>query len=811
MWYFDVRKDHPLTKNDIYRINVREKFWSGPARLMRIHLLIALLFAGVLHAQVPGSVLDPAVPAINPLNPNGDGFITSSAAAFSGPSDEAEFELAFLPVQQYQAEPAADNQFAAGCQFYELVHDPATNADAAYFLYSNPDGIPDNGDELMLFRFRVARYSNGVTAFSFLIDTDYRFGFSGPEADPNAVTGNPGFEKEVAVFNNTGTTGGVRVFDVDGTSAATIVNFQAPITSHYQVSYALNQSAGCSAYTPVFVDMYVPFSALGIPSTRQLRMAVAVNEDIASSLGGGASDIGGVDGNLLPDDDDQFVAAMKAFSPVGISNPANKAPITTDASSRIDENSAAGTVVQTVSAADINGDVLTYSIVSGNSSNAFTIDPVSGVIRVNNQILDFESTASFTLLVRVSDGLLYDNAVITILLNDVNEPPAISDADVSVDEHSIEGTVVHASQATDPDANTSLEYSIISGNEQGLLDIFPGDGRIVVRNPGALDFETAEGEFILEVRVSDGAFSDTALITIRINDVNEPPVLTGASVSTDENNTSGTWISAVQATDPDAGAVLTYSIIAGNTGSAFVIDNVTGTVTVNNAAALDFESTPTFSLVIRATDGALSSEAVIQVDIRNVNEAPTVQDASPSVEFEVAKNGIAYSVVATDPDAGDVLVFALEQDNPESIFSIDPTTGDITVRDRRQLLTGSFSTSVVVRATDSGGLSDTGAINITIMPRLDRSAIAPLKGFSPNGDGQNDFWLINGIEAFPDNFIQVFNRWGILVYEASGYDNDQQAWDGAVRNTRTTEESIYFYIINAADFTPITGYVIVKP
>ena len=134
MWYFDVRKDHPLTKNDIYRINVREKFWSGPARLMRIHLLIALLFAGVLHAQVPGSVLDPAVPAINPLNPNGDGFITSSAAAFSGPSDEAEFELAFLPVQQYQAEPAADNQFAAGCQFYELVHDPATNADAAYFF-----------------------------------------------------------------------------------------------------------------------------------------------------------------------------------------------------------------------------------------------------------------------------------------------------------------------------------------------------------------------------------------------------------------------------------------------------------------------------------------------------------------------------------------------------------------------------------------------------------------------------------------------------------------------------------------------------
>jgi hypothetical protein len=79
---------------------------------MRIYLTcVTLLFACILHAQVPGSVHDPASPVINPLDPNGDGFITSTGAAFTGPSDETQFELPFIAVRQCSAEPGAENKY----------------------------------------------------------------------------------------------------------------------------------------------------------------------------------------------------------------------------------------------------------------------------------------------------------------------------------------------------------------------------------------------------------------------------------------------------------------------------------------------------------------------------------------------------------------------------------------------------------------------------------------------------------------------------------------------------------------------------
>src|SRR2546426_652436 len=81
------------------------------------------------------------------------------------------------------------------------------------------------------------------------------------------------------------------------------------------------------------------------------------------------------------------------------------------------------------------------------------------------------------------------------------------------------------------------------------------------------------------------------------------------------------------ATDPDAGqtATLTYAITGGNTGGAFAIDGRTAAITVANSAALNFETTPSFSLTVSATDTgspALSGANTITVNLTNVNEAP---------------------------------------------------------------------------------------------------------------------------------------------------------------------------------------------
>lgn len=56
--------------------------------------------------------------------------------------------------------------------------------------------------------------------------------------------------------------------------------------------------------------------------------------------------------------------------------------------------------------------------------------------------------------------------------------------------------------------------------------------------------------------------------------------------------------------------------------------------------------------------------------------------------------------------------------------------------------------------------------------------IEPFEAVSPNGDGQNDVFVIRNIEKYPDNQLQIFNRWGVLVYEANAYGQQNQFFTG---------------------------------
>jgi gliding motility-associated-like protein len=53
---------------------------------------------------------------------------------------------------------------------------------------------------------------------------------------------------------------------------------------------------------------------------------------------------------------------------------------------------------------------------------------------------------------------------------------------------------------------------------------------------------------------------------------------------------------------------------------------------------------------------------------------------------------------------------------------------------------------------------------------------------TPNGDLYNDILYIENIDQFPDNQVQIINRWGIEVFNESGYDNTNVFWDGTVDN-----------------------------
>ena len=81
--------------------------------------------------------------------------------------------------------------------------------------------------------------------------------------------------------------------------------------------------------------------------------------------------------------------------------------------------------------------------------------------------------------------------------------------------------------------------------------------------------------------------------------------------------------------------------------------------------------------------------------------------------------------------------------------------------------------------------------------------------FTPNDDGINDTWEILGIEKYPDCLIQVFTRWGQLVFQTTGY-NETKRWDGTSSSGNPLAPSAYYYVINlrSADYPePLKGYV----
>ncbi|UOK41811.1 MULTISPECIES: gliding motility-associated C-terminal domain-containing protein [Flavobacterium] len=78
-------------------------------------------------------------------------------------------------------------------------------------------------------------------------------------------------------------------------------------------------------------------------------------------------------------------------------------------------------------------------------------------------------------------------------------------------------------------------------------------------------------------------------------------------------------------------------------------------------------------------------------------------------------------------------------------------------------------------------------------------------GFSPNNDGDNDILVIQGLECYAENKVQIYNRWGILVFEKSGYNNTTVVFDGKSEGRATLNKSellpggTYFYILKYKD------------
>jgi gliding motility-associated-like protein len=83
--------------------------------------------------------------------------------------------------------------------------------------------------------------------------------------------------------------------------------------------------------------------------------------------------------------------------------------------------------------------------------------------------------------------------------------------------------------------------------------------------------------------------------------------------------------------------------------------------------------------------------------------------------------------------------------------------------------------------------------------------------FTPNNDGENDYWDLKNLQYFAESQISIYNRWGDLVFQTSGYDNP---WDGTHRATGVVlPTAVYYYVIEnvgeeyLSEGSKLVGYV----
>ena len=322
----------------------------------------------------------------------------------------------------------------------------------------------------------------------------------------------------------------------------------------------------------------------------------------------------------------------------------------------VPEDAGVGAAVGTVSATD--ADPITYAI----TGTAFAIDDETGAITVAGA-LDHESTPSYTLTVTADDekdGTA--TATVTITVTDVAEdpPPAptglgvtLADDTFSLSWDAVTGASKYEAQYTTDAADTAtVTWTALPEVTTATATYTPAGGvacgttyRFRVRAYGDGDTYTAMWG------PESGVESVDAPACNRPPEFDQDPY----TFEVAEDAGVGVAVGTVSATDPDRD-VLTYTI----TGTAFAIDDETGAITV--AAALDHESTPSYTLAVTADDLKGGTDmAMVTITVTDVAEDPppaptgldvTLADATFTLIWTAVTGASKYEVQHTT-DAAD--------------------------------------------------------------------------------------------------------------------------------------------------------------
>lgn len=425
---------------------------------------------------------------------------------------------------------------------------------------------------------------------------------------------------------------------------------------------------------------------------------------------------------------DGTVAADTSTIAIKVLN-VNEKPVTGSILFNVQENLLQSTSIGAMPAADPEGDLLSFSIISGNIQDAFSLENLTGILKVNNPVpLNYEVNPVFQLEVVAGDGSLSDTALITVNLTDVNDPPSgVLLESNTAEENKGPGLLIGKIMALDEDPDDHHIVSLKSGVPDNVFFSIINDTLV---SPGIFNYE-ADSSYSVVFVVSDQFSSTIDTTEFKIINCNDPGYLIPDIFRIGENADPGQVIGVAGAGDEDAlndepdflpADLLFY--LRSEDDSPFKIDSITGIITATGT--LDYESRQQYSFqVILHESGSPSDTASYELILENINEQPSIEDLEITIPEEKPDNYVIDTLCASDPE-GDELLFEILSGNEENGFFIGNQSGILYVGNSEILdfeTTEEFNLTVTV--TD-GELSDTAGVVIRLTNVIEYDAIDDL-------------------------------------------------------------------------------------
>ena len=313
-----------------------------------------------------------------------------------------------------------------------------------------------------------------------------------------------------------------------------------------------------------------------------------------------------------------------------------------------------------------------------------------------------------------------------------------------------------------PSGTYTISYKICAVASPTVCDT----ANIVVTVTGTTTSTTtieANDDGVTTITSTTGGTTSSVLTNDKLNGVPNPSV----------SSVTLTWTTATPTgftLNPNGTITVAPNTPAGTYTISYKICAVASSTVCDNA-----------NIVVTVTGTTTSTTPVLPIAADDRTTTPIDTPVVVNVLANDTPNGATAPNVVTNPTNGTTVV------NPDGTIEYRPHTGF-----------EGIDTFVYELCNTDGCASATVTIEVI-------SKLIPYNGMSVDDDGKNEHFHIGGINRYPDNVVRIYNRWGVKVFEAEGYNNVTRVFRGfsngrvVVETSDKLPQGTYYYVIEYVD------------